>query len=154
MATTGAVQVLLSCQLLLIAQAALASDHWNLGIQYSVGYSASLTRPGQRPLEQPKNQYFHNYPFFSFLLVKPWLATAGIDNVSCVYSGITPQLPWLVTAVLIDKTSSPVKPWLVTTGTTRLECAIFHSKHIFYNDNSYKWLQGSPHCQCLPITQE
>ncbi len=64
--------------------------------------------------------------------IEPWPVTAGTGKVSCVYSGIPPQLPWLVTAALTEETSSMVKPWLATTGTTRLECAIFHAKSQTY----------------------
>ncbi len=95
---------------------------------------------------------FHNYPFFFFLLFAPWLATTGTGEISCVYSGIAPQLPWLVTAAPIEETLSLVKPWLATAGTTRLQCAIFSAKHIFYNDNLYEWLRGSLHRQCLSWT--
>ncbi len=110
-----------------------------------------MTHPGRQLLEQTKNQHFKK---LSILLFPPCRALAGdfgTGKVSCAYSGIVPQLPWLATAALIEETSSLVNPWLVTTGTTRLECAIFHTKHIFYNDNSYKRLQGSPHRQCLPV---
>ncbi len=122
----------------------MAGNCWAFEIQYLVGYSASLTCLGRWLLEQPKNQHFPQLPILLFL-VKLWLATAGTDKVSCVYSGIAPQLPWLATAALIQETLSLVRPWLVTAGTTRLECAIFHTKNIFHNDNSYERLQGLLH---------
>ncbi len=73
----------------------------------------------------------HNYPFFSFFLTEPWLATAGTGKEICIYSGIAPQLPWLVTAAQIEETSSLVKPWPATAGTAILVCAIFHTKIYF-----------------------
>ncbi len=54
-----------------------------------------------------------------------------INSLSLSLTPSLPLLPWLATAVLIEETSSPVKPWPVTAETTRLECAIFHTKTSF-----------------------
>ncbi len=99
------------------------------------------------------NQHFPPLPIFLFppcqaLVRNHW------DRQSILCLLWHPQLPWLVTTVLIEETSSLVKPWLVTAGNIRLECAIFHTKYVFHNNNLYEQLQGSPPHQCLPIVQE